>query len=256
MDIVVIGSGNVAHYFSHILRLNGHQIRQVLSRKEEHARVLAEKLNTVWATDLIDIDMNADVYLLAVNDSAISDLNKELHLGKRIVAHTAGAVPLNAIEDISVNTGVIYPLQSIRKGIHFNYGIPLLIEAGNEMVLKRLHALADIISDKVIEMDSVSRLKMHLAAIFCNNFTNHLISLCKKYCEDETLDFSLLHPLMKETFHRLENINPDELQTGPAIRGDEETMLKHLYLLKSYPEMRKIYQLLSESIEKFSLNQA
>ncbi|TAM98477.1 MAG: DUF2520 domain-containing protein [Chitinophagaceae bacterium] len=255
MDIVIIGAGNVAHYFSHILRLNGHQIRQVLSRKEEHARTLAESLNTRWATNLIDIDMNADIYLLAVSDTAIPDLNKKLYLGKRIVAHTAGAVPLNAIKDISLNTGVIYPLQSFRKGIHVNHKIPLLIEAGNAIVLKRLHALADAISDHIIEMDSVSRLKMHLAAVFCNNFSNHLITICKKYCEDESLDFSLLQPLMKETFYRLENMNAEELQTGPAIRGDEETMMKHLYLLKSYPEMRKVYQLLSESIEKYSSNQ-
>lgn len=96
---------------------------------------------------------------------------------------------------------------------------------------------------------------MHLAAVFCNNFSNHLITICKKYCEDESLDFSLLQPLMKETFYRLENMNAEELQTGPAIRGDEETMMKHLYLLKSYPEMRKVYQLLSESIEKYSSNQ-
>ncbi|TAN19743.1 MAG: DUF2520 domain-containing protein [Chitinophagaceae bacterium] len=251
MDIVIIGSGNVAHYFSHILRLNGHQIRQVLSRKEQHARELAESLNTNWATDPLDMDMNADIYLLAVSDAAIAGLNKELHLGKRMVAHTAGAVPLNAITDISINTGVIYPLQTFRKGIHFDHPIPLLLEGGNAMVLKRLHSLADAISDKVIEMDSVSRLKMHLAAVFCNNFSNHLIALCKKYCEDESLDFSLLHPLMQETFYRLESLDPDKLQTGPAVRGDQETMLKHLYLLRSHPEMRKVYQLFSESIEKY-----
>lgn len=251
MDVVIIGSGNVAHCFSHLLQINGHQISQVLSRHEAHARELAESLNTTWSDDLLDIDMNSDVYLLAVNDSAIADLNHQLRLGKRIVAHTAGAVPLDAIRDISTNTGVFYPLQSIRKEIHTYQKIPVLIEAGNDMVLKRLRALGEVISNEVIEMDSVNRLKMHMAAVFCNNFPNHLIALSKNYCARESLDFSLLQPIMKETFDRLKSLSPDELQTGPAIRGDAITMQKHQDLLRPYPDMEQIYRLLSESIASY-----
>jgi predicted short-subunit dehydrogenase-like oxidoreductase (DUF2520 family) len=251
MDIVLIGSGNIAHCFSHLLQIKGHQIRQVISRNKAHAQTLAENLNTVWSDDLLDIDMNADIYLIAVSDSAIPLLNRELRLGKRIVAHTAGSIPLSAIRNISTNTGVIYPLQSIRKEIHSNQKIPLLVEAGNDMVLRRLRTLAEAISGEVMEMDSPGRLKMHLAAVFCNNFPNHLITLCKDYCTRESLDFSLLQPLMQETFDRLVSMQPDDLQTGPAVRGDALTLQKHLELLVQYPEMKEIYNLLSESIEAY-----
>lgn len=254
MDIIIIGSGNVAHYFSHSLRLNGHQIRQVFSRNETHAKELAESLNTEWITEPEDLDLNADIYLLAVSDDSLPLLNKELRLGKRIAAHTSGAAPLAAIKDISVNTGVLYPVQSIRQKIPLYHKFPLLIEAGNKMVLKRLWAIGEVISDKTIEMNSADRLKIHLAAVFCNNFPNHIISLCKNYCEKESLDFNLLQPLMKETFRKLETMHPDEVQTGPALRGDTATMEKHLNLLEPYPEMRNIYRFLSESIEKYYSN--
>lgn len=244
----MIGSGNVAHCFSHLLQIKGHQIVQVLSRSKERAGVLAESLNAAWTADFRDIEMGADVYLIAVSDSAITELNQELRLGKRIVAHTAGAMPLDAIRNISVNTGVFYPLQSIRKEAHVQEKIPMLVEASNDTVLRRLKALAEAISDEVIEMDSVSRLKMHLAAVFCNNFSYHLISLCKRYCQNESLDFSLLQPIMKETFGRLENAGSLDLQTGPAARGDQITMDKHLSLLEDYPFMRALYDLLSKSI--------
>ena len=248
MDVVMIGSGNVAHCFSHLLQIKGHQIIQVVSPGKDHARMLAETLNAAWSDDIRDIDMNADVYLVAVADSAIAGLNDTLRLGKRIVAHTAGAMPLDAIGNISVNTGVFYPLQSIRKETHVTGKIPLLVEASNDTVLRRLKALGEAISDVVIEMDSASRLKMHLAAVFCNNFPYHLIALCKSYCERESLDFSLLQPLMKETFLRLETQQSPELQTGPAARGDRVTMDKHLPLLEDYPFMRALYVLLSDSI--------
>lgn len=248
MDIVMIGSGHVAHCFSHLLQIKGHQIIQVLSPGKDRARTLAESLNAGWTDDFRDIEMGADVYLIAVADSAIPELNEMLRLGKRIVAHTAGAMPLDAIRSISLNTGVFYPLQSIRKEIHVSQKIPMLVEASNDTVLRRLKALGEAISDEVIEMDSASRLKMHLAAVFCNNFPYHLIQLCKRYCQRESLDFSLLEPIMKETFARLENSESLDLQTGPAARGDRITMNKHLPLLEHYPFMHALYALLSESI--------
>lgn len=251
MDIVIIGSGNVAYCFSQIFQIKGHQIRQVLSRNEAHARELAESLNASWSNDFADIDMSADVYLLAVSDSAIEALNDSLRLGKRIVAHTAGAVPLSAISRISSNTGVFYPLQSIHKEIHVTQKIPILIEAGNATVLRRLRALGEVISDQVIEMDSSARLKMHLAAIFCNNFPNHLIALCQDYCARENLDFSLLEPIMKETFERLTTLPPGEIQTGPARRGDTQTIDMHRSLLTDYPGMQQVYEMLSYSIQSF-----
>lgn len=248
MDVVIVGSGNIAHCFSQLLQLNGHQIRQVISRQEDHARQLAEKLNTAFSTDLLDIDMNADVYLLAVNDSAIPVLDQSLRLGKRIVTHTAGAVPLEAIGHISTNTGVIYPLQTIRKESFSQQSIPLLIEASGDTVLRRLQSLAEAISENVKYMSSADRMKMHVAAVFANNFTNHLITLCKQYCEKEALDFSLLKALLTETFRRLENGNPESSQTGPALREDLQTMDRHRELLDGYPEMRQVYDLMSESI--------
>lgn len=248
MDIVIIGAGNVAHCLGHLLQLRGHTVCQVISRNAGHARELAESLNAKWSDELADIDMNADIYLLAVSDSAIAELNAELRLGKRIVAHTAGAVPMQAITNISSNTGVFYPLQSIRKDIREDTPIPVMLEANNEMVLKRLQSLAETISEQVVVTDSAQRQKMHLAAVFCNNFTNHLVAVCQDYCTRESLHFDLLRPLLHETFDRLERYSPGEVQTGPAIRNDQTTLHLHRELLRDYPGYLDLYNLISESI--------
>jgi Pyrroline-5-carboxylate reductase len=251
MDIVIIGAGNVAHCFGHLMKLHGHHVTQVISKRKENARELAELLGGESATDLLDINMEADVYLLAVNDSVIPELNDLLRLGRRIVVHTAGAVPMEAIARISTNVGVMYPLQSIRKEIKSYPAIPLILEARNEEVLKRLHALAQSISPITATMDSAQRLQMHLAAVFCNNFTNHLIALAKFYCEQEGRDFSLLAPIIRETFQRLDKYPPESVQTGPALRHDQQTMTLHESILAQYPAMQQIYPMLSESIYQF-----
>jgi predicted short-subunit dehydrogenase-like oxidoreductase (DUF2520 family) len=248
MDIVIIGAGNVAHCFGHLLKLHGHQILQVISRRKESAVELAESLHSTGTNDLLDINMEADVYLMAVSDAAIPELNDELRLGKRFVVHTAGAVPLDAIKKISLNTGVIYPLQSLRKEIRNYPAIPLLLEAANDEVMRRLKSVAQSISPDIQEVNSHQRLQLHLAAVLCNNFTNHLIARAKSYCEKEGLDFTLLQPIIKETFDRLEKFSPEAVQTGPAVRNDESTMSRHRALLENEDYLKLIYQVMSDSI--------
>lgn len=251
MEIVIIGAGNVAHCFGHLLKLHGHQILQVISRNKAHAQELAELLQAKATDDLLDINMEADVYLLAVSDDAIPGLNDQLRLGKRIVAHTAGAVSLDAISRISTHTGVLYPLQSIRKELKTYPPIPIMLEAGNDEVLRRLQSLAQSISSQIAIINSKQRLQLHLAAVLCNNFTNHLIAGAKGYCEQEGLDFTLLQPIIKETFDRLEKYPPESVQTGPAIRGDATTMALHLSLLEKDEHLQLIYQVMSDSIYQF-----
>lgn len=249
MDIVIIGAGNVAHCFGQMLKINGHQIVQVISRTKEHADELREVIHAASATDdLLDINMEADVYLLAVNDSAIPALNDQLRLGKRIVAHTAGAVPLDAISKISTNTGVLYPLQSLRKGVKSFPPIPLLLEAANDEVMRRLQPIAQSVSNRIEVVNSEQRLKLNLAAVLCNNFTNHLIARAKGYCEQDGLDFSLLQPIITETFQRLDKFAPESVQTGPALRNDVNTMSKHLEALKDNKYLELIYRIMSDSI--------
>lgn len=248
MDIVIIGAGNVAHCFGHLLKLHGHQILQVISRRKESAVELAESLHSTGTDDLLDINMEADVYIIAVSDAAIPELNDELRLGRRFVVHTAGAVPLDAIKKISLNTGVIYPLQSLRKEIRNYPAIPLLLEAANDEVMRRLKSVAQSISPDIQEVNSHQRLQLHLAAVLCNNFTNHLIARAKNYCEKEGLDFTLLQPIIKETFDRLEKFAPEAVQTGPAVRNDESTMSRHRALLENEDYLKLIYQVMSDSI--------
>jgi len=67
------------------------------------------------------------------------------------------------------------------------------------------------------------------------------------------LDLKLLLPLLKQTLKKLDTLSPKEAQTGPAIRNDLITMSKHLKLLADEPELKDIYEALSESIQNKKL---
>ncbi|MDQ6610747.1 MAG: DUF2520 domain-containing protein [Bacteroidota bacterium] len=248
MDIVIIGTGNTATVLGRKLKIAGHRIVQVFGRDTKEASALAYELNTESTNYWNVVYRNADLYILAVSDIAIEEVFRELHLSKETVVHTAASVSMNILKEKAEHFGVFYPLQSLKKEIRHLPDIPIIIDASDNETLKMLELLAHTISDKVVEASDETRVKLHLAAVLVNNFTNHLFALVEKYCKEEGLDFNLLLPLIKETSARLDEISPSKTQTGPATRADKKTIEKHLQLLQNYPQLFKIYGLFTESI--------
>jgi predicted short-subunit dehydrogenase-like oxidoreductase (DUF2520 family) len=105
----------------------------------------------------------------------------------------------------------------------------------------------------VIVADDKERLKLHVAAVIVSNFSNHLYKLAEDYCKKEGLDFKQLLPLIEETAQRLKTISPSNSQTGPAIRHDRATIEQHLNLLEKYPQLKKIYEVMTQSIQDKSI---
>jgi predicted short-subunit dehydrogenase-like oxidoreductase (DUF2520 family) len=110
-----------------------------------------------------------------------------------------------------------------------------------------------LISEKVSTITSKEREKLHVAAVFVNNFVNELYHISEDILKEQQLDFSLLAPLIKETAQKIAYLSPALAQTGPAIRGDKKTMQKHQELLTK--QQQEVYHLLTKSIQKRNKSQ-
>jgi predicted short-subunit dehydrogenase-like oxidoreductase (DUF2520 family) len=230
----------------------GHSILQVLGRREESVARLAGELGCGHTTRWTEIDREAELYLVALSDSALEGLGKELSLPGKLVLHTAGAVSRDVLSGVSERSGVLYPLQSLRREIRpFPEEIPLLIDASRPEDIAVIGAFARTIARQVEQADDSTRLKLHMSATLVNNFTNHLYTLAAEYCGKEGIDFSLLLPLIRETAERVGGYAPSAVQTGPAIRGDQNTITRHLNLLDKYQNIKDLYSLFTVKIEEF-----
>ncbi|MEP6794849.1 MAG: DUF2520 domain-containing protein, partial [Saprospiraceae bacterium] len=89
---------------------------------------------------------------------------------------------------------------------------------------------------------------LHVAAVFANNFSNHMLTLAESICKEHQLPFEILKPLILETFSKAILSGPKESQTGPAVRGDDKTIEKHLHLLENHPELSDVYKIITNSI--------
>ena len=251
MRVVIIGAGNVATVLGRLIKKNGHDILQVVSKHIESAIILGIELNCAFGINYKEIDRTADIYLIAVADNALKELCEEYRLNNKLVVHTAGAVSKEILKNISNNYGVLYPLQSLLKQhAALQENIPLLVDANTSESLALLQQFAASISSNCSFASDEQRLKLHVAAVLVSNFTNHLYTIAAEYCAGEGVDFKMLLPLIKETAIRLQEYNPSEMMTGPAFRGDTKTIEKHLGLLESYSHIQDIYLKMTESIMK------
>ncbi len=244
-----VGSGNVAWHLSHALDSAGHDIVQIISKTESNAKELAEKFGSFYSTDLSYVDNRLDVCICCVSDDQLSIVAESLVNSKTFIVHTCGSQPMDILKNASTNFGVFYPLQSFTKGQKTDMlQVPFMLEASNNRSLSILNELADSISNKVSFCDSTTRLKYHLSAVFVNNFVNRLYSEAYDYLESNELDFDVLKPIILETARKVQRTKPKDAQTGPAKRGDVDTISKHKELLVDNSELAQLYDLLTKTI--------
>lgn len=247
-SVAIIGVGRVANHIATTLYSNGIEISGVYGRKTDLAKALAKKVDARIIEDITK-PIRADLILLAVTDDSIEEVGKQLSKSnKGIVAHTSGAVPLSELS-ANLRRGVFYPLQSfsIDKKIVWS-NVPFCIEAENDEDLNVLGALAERISKKVYVLSSKQRKILHLAAVFANNFANLMFEFSDELLENAEIDRRILHPLILETANKILMQSASESQTGPASRGDIDTIRMHREILGEDNIYRTVYDLLTTEI--------
>lgn len=249
MEIVLLGSGNIATHLGKALKMAGQNITQVWSRSFERATELADAVGAQPVNEISEITATADLYILAINDDAIRNVAEQLTIDEGLIVHTSGTVAMDILDDIAEKTGVFYPIQTFSKAKAVDLRlVPIAIEGSSAEVLATLHSLASRLSEKVFEMTSIQRRSVHVAAVFACNFTNHMYVLAQELLKDQDVRFDILRPLIAETALKIQTADPASVQTGPALRDDQSTMEKHLQLLNDNPPLRDLYEKLSQSI--------
>ncbi len=245
IKVVILGFGNVGQHLYHAFSKNSEiDIIQIYNRSQIN---FPEGFQANFTTVIPKLK-EADIYIITVPDDVINILSETLPFKNKLVVHTSGSVPLNKLSEKN-RKGVFYPLQTFSKNAKVNFNtIPICIEGeriDDIILLKKLGAL---ISENIKEINSKERERLHLSAVFVNNFVNYLYQVGSELLVEDSLSFDLLKPLIKETAKKIETINPADVQTGPAKRNDLKTIENHLHLLKDSPH-KEIYEIMTKKIQ-------
>jgi predicted short-subunit dehydrogenase-like oxidoreductase (DUF2520 family) len=228
LSVAIVGTGNV-----------GFHLYQELNQNEDLKVV---QFNSRAQNSLADFDLA----IVAVADDAIADVSR--YIQSPLVVHTSGGTDMGVLKNIT-RQGVFYPLQSFSKEKPVDFTkIPLCLEAENESDFQFLELIASLLKSPSYRISSEQRQYMHVAAVFANNFTNHMYQNAWEICQQHNIPFDILMPLIQETTEKITRLSPSEAQTGPAIRNDQETIKKHVNLLSD--SQQELYKTITESIQK------
>ncbi len=241
LHIAIVGNGNAATFLKqaldiHQIKVTGYARNPSGSDKPMH--LLAEKTDSY------------DLIITAVSDSAINTVSSSIPKFNGLIAHCSGGLGIDEIDEKHSRKGVFYPLMSLKGKLKIDpRTIPFCLEAQNDEDFDLMAEVVHRLGATYYSVDSEKRAYLHLAAVFAQNFTNHMYHIAKSTLQEVELDFKILTPLIENAVKKLASKEPEKLQTGPAIRRDELTIEKHLGLIKD-TLIADIYKLLTQSIQQ------
>ena len=245
MQIVIIGSGNVAYHLAKAFTQNNIPLKQIYGRNEEALNSISSELSIPYSTENLD---DADLYIISVSDQSVGDVSKLIKKKDCLVAHTSGSLPKEALIG-DFRKASFYPLQTFSKTKSLNYNkIPFFIETENLVDESLLMGLARDVSQNVMVSNHEKRRYIHLTAVFACNFVNHLFSRAKEISDGQEIPFDYFLPLIDETVEKIHHLEPQLAQTGPAVRNDSRVLELHEQLLEGEP--LEIFRTMNQSIKK------
>src|SRR5438105_11144641 len=265
--IAIIGPGRAGSALGRALHAAGYTIAAIGGRNPDNVRNLAEELDArACQSPATTIDV-ADLTILAVPDDVILQLATDMveslcsAAGKSVV-HLSGAQDRSALRPLaqqgSLRTGVFHPLQTFRRGpeaVGNVAGTYFGIDA-DPPLRDQLMQLARDLHGHPFDLAGVDRALYHAAAVFAANYPSTLLAeaialAAQAGLTEETARYGMT-TLLAGAVKNLSELTPAEAITGPASRGDQGTIQRHLDAPKKDPELQRLYQLLAEHTKPLS----
>ncbi|MFB9120580.1 Rossmann-like and DUF2520 domain-containing protein [Bergeyella porcorum] len=246
MEIIIIGTGNVAYHLTKALIQNKIPVKQIFGRNEKALEMFSQEFQIPSSHERLE---SAALYIIAVSDASVEEVSRYITQEDCLVAHTSGSLPKEVLQG-NYRKASFYPLQTFSKTKDLDYSqIPFFIETESETDFNLLEKLGRSISEKVMAANYEKRKYIHLTAVFSCNFVNHLFSIAKEISDSQQIPFDFFLPLIDETVEKIHHLHPKEAQTGPAVRNDKRVLSLHEVLLAD-SEYLELYQMLNASIQK------
>ena len=248
ISVIVLGAGNVGtHLCKAINDAKNLKLVQWYNRSKSNNSTKNTDIEKCYNLDNL---ASADVYIIAVSDSAIEQLSNDFPFKNQLVVHTSGSVSMRFL-NVKNRRGVFYPLQTFSKTAAVDFkNVPICVESTDKNDRNTLKQIAEALNSPTYIINSEQRQALHLTAVFVNNFTNQLYRIAHELSDEKSLDFEILKPLIIETAKKVQYLSPYMAQTGPAKRRDKKTIKTHLKDLESYPDYKELYEQLTKSIQK------
>ncbi|MBL4634970.1 MAG: DUF2520 domain-containing protein [Kofleriaceae bacterium] len=257
--VFVLGAGPIGQALVRDLVASGVSVSGVWARREVQAQAAGQGAGVAsYSGTFPDAIEQADVLILAVRDSAISELSEALLSANclrdnHVLLHCSGASSATRVFSPVLakvaGVGTIHPLAAMANVggppsslLGLRYGIEG--DVRGRAVAKQL---CSAMSGVALELRASQMAGYHAAASIASNFLVALLDSSRALLEAQGIDAELAMPSLCDlAIGAIENVRERGLPgalTGPIRRGDTETVRGHLQAITtSCPEIESVYR--------------
>ncbi len=258
--IGLIGAGALGRALALSLKAHGCNVVVVSSRSSGSAQALAAQVNGCrWAASPQETADSSDVVFITAPDSAISQVAGEVRWSSRHgVVHCSGAHTLDILRAAEVQGAAVasfHPYQTFacvsspEDAVERFRGAAAAIE-GAGWLRRYLGELAGLLGCKAVFPDARDRALYHASAVMsCGHLaalTKVVVDMWKEMGVPEERALPIVVPIMQATLANIGSMGVEASVTGPAVRGDADTLGRHLGALEErLPQIAPLYRALA-----------
>ena len=250
--VFILGAGRAGQGLARALRASGVDLVGL------HGRHVADGSEQVTAGAIPNTVREATAVLVTVRDSqldmALAELAAAPLAAGAVVLHASGSAEPETIEQLRRRghpAGTFHPLVPLAdpaRAADMLMGAFIGID-GDDRARATALELAARLGATTVAIPPGTKARYHAAAVIASNFPAVLFAVAERQlaaCGFEPgTARSVVQALMSATIENLRDRSGAEALTGPIVRGDVETVRRHLHALTADPEALEVYRALS-----------
>jgi predicted short-subunit dehydrogenase-like oxidoreductase (DUF2520 family) len=250
--IAIVGAGNLAAALAAALHGAGYRIDEVISRaRRSSSRALAREVEAASAS-VTRAQLRAEIIWFCVPDGAIkaaaNSLVESINWNGKVALHSSGALTsdeLNPLRRRGAAAASVHPLMTFVPGSRPSLeGVPFALE-GDLKAVKAARTLVRDLHGLPFNIQRNKKEAYHAWGMFASPFLTALLAETERIAGAAGIKprdaRGRILPILRQTLNNYERLGAANSFSGPMVRGDVQTVEKHLRVLKNIVGAREVY---------------
>lgn len=254
-QITIVGVGNLAAALAVALLHAGYRIDQIISRNSGASLRRAERLAAKVGASAVKntrAQLRTEVVWFCVPDAAIAVAAGELKAAGnwrgRVALHSSGALTsdeLAVLRRLRASTASVHPLMTFVRGSRPALaGVPFAIE-GDRIAVRAARDIILNLQGQPVTIHKRNKEAYHAWGMFASPLLTALLAASERVASAAGVSRNIagtrMLPILRQTLENYATLGAPASFSGPIVRGDVETVKKHLRKLQSVPGAREVY---------------
>ena len=259
-DVAVVGPGRLGVAIARELKTAGYTVREIVCRSRTSSRRQARTLARQVHARAVELgsSLNAQVVWICVPDAEIARVAQLLseHGGwkGKVAFHSSGALSageLKPLRTLGASVAAVHPLMTFVAGSaprldHVSFALE-----GDNRAIHVAQKMVHDVGGRGVPIEVSAKAAYHAWGAFTSPLLIALLVTAEQVAAQAGISVSAarrrMRPILEQTLCNYSELGPEKAFTGPLVRGDVETIRKHVSALRRVPEALAVYKALAKS---------